>query len=164
MKHLGCSSPRPEVNAESPDWTDHLRARCVHSVRCEHFMLRCSICGMLPHKGQYGNTDGLSAPVCPHPGEAPLTKIAQKAKGSSDARECGTKQVEVCRGSLLTQRFSKTVLGLGMVAVLSAIPVQRLAPNSGVEAVVNAPVVTLSAQIDGDVSKCRAEAKECLSY
>jgi len=89
--------------------------------------------------------------VYPHPGEAPLTRIAQKAKGSSDATECGTKQVEVCRGSLLAQRFSKTVLGLGMVAALGTFPVQKLLPRSGVEAVVNADIVTLSAQIDGEV-------------
>jgi hypothetical protein len=49
------------------------------------------------------------------------------------------------------QRFSKTVLGLGMVAALGAVPVQRLLPSSDVEAVINARVVTLSAQIDGEV-------------
>jgi hypothetical protein len=90
--------------------------------------------------------------------------MAQKAEGPLNVTERDTSHVEVGHRSLLTQRFSKTVLGLGIVAVLGTVPVQRLLPSSGVEAVINARVVTLSAQIDGDVSKCRAEAKECLSY
>jgi hypothetical protein len=80
-----------------------------------------------------------------------MTRIAQKAEGPSNATERDTTQVDVCRGSLLTQRFSKTVLGLGMVVVLGAVPVQKILPSSGVEAVVNARVITLSAQIDGEV-------------
>ena len=107
---------------------------------------------MLPHRGQHGTPDGLLGLRCVRiPGEASLTRIAQKAECPSTATERGTKQVEVYRGSLLTQRFSKTVLGLGMVAVLGAVPIQKLMPSSGVEAVANAPVVTLSAQIDGEV-------------
>jgi multidrug resistance efflux pump len=38
-----------------------------------------------------------------------------------------------------------------MVAVFGAVPIQKLMPSSGVEAVANAPVDTLSAQIDGEV-------------
>jgi multidrug resistance efflux pump len=60
-------------------------------------------------------------------------------------------QVEVRRTALLTQRFSKTVLGLGIVAVLGAVPFQRPSSSSSVEAVVNARVITLSAPIDGEV-------------
>jgi multidrug resistance efflux pump len=51
----------------------------------------------------------------------------------------------------LTKRFSRRLLGLGIVVILGAIPVQRLLPSSDIEAVVNAPVVTLLAQIDGEV-------------
>jgi multidrug resistance efflux pump len=80
-----------------------------------------------------------------------LTRIARKAESPSNATERDTTQVEVCRGPRLTRRFSKTVLGLGMVAVLGAVPAQKLLPSSSVEAVVNARVVTLSAQIDGEV-------------
>jgi multidrug resistance efflux pump len=80
-----------------------------------------------------------------------LTRIAQKAGGPPNATERDTAQVEVRRASLLTQRFSKTVLGVGMVAVLGAVPVQKLLTTSDVEAVVNARLVTLSAQIDGEV-------------
>ena len=61
---------------------------------------------------------GCWAPVRPYHGEASLTRIAQKAEGPSNLKERDTTRVEVCRGSLLTQRFSKTVLGLGMVAIL----------------------------------------------
>jgi hypothetical protein len=93
----------------------------------------------------------VGAPVRPYPGEASLTRIARKAEGPSIALERGTTQLDVCRGSLLTQRFSKTVLGLGMVVVLGAVPVQKILPSSGVEAVVNARVIALSAQIDGEV-------------
>ena len=80
-----------------------------------------------------------------------MTRIAQKAGGPPNATECDTAPVEVGRGSRLTLRFSKTVLGLGMVAVLGAVPVQKLLTTSDVEAVVNARLVTLSAQIDGEV-------------
>jgi multidrug resistance efflux pump len=79
-----------------------------------------------------------------------LARIAQK-EGPFNATERDSTPVEAGRGSLLTQRFSRMVFGLGMVALLGAVPVQRLLPNSGVEAVVNAGVVTLSAQIDGEV-------------
>jgi hypothetical protein len=48
-------------------------------------------------------------------------------------------QIDVCRGPRLTRRFSKTVLGLGMV--LGAVPAQKLLPSSGVEAVVIGPNV-----------------------
>ena len=74
-----------------------------------------------------------------------MTRIAQKAEGPPNLTD------EVRRRSMLTQRFSKTVLGLGIVAILGAVPVQRLLPSADVEAVVDAAVVTLSAQIDGEV-------------
>jgi multidrug resistance efflux pump len=102
-------------------------------------------------QGSAWNTGrAVGAPVGEHPGEASLTRV-EKAEGPRNVTERDTSLVEVGRRSLLTQRFSKTVLGLGIVAVLGAVPVQKLLPSSGVEAVVNARVVTLSAQIDGVV-------------
>jgi multidrug resistance efflux pump len=55
------------------------------------------------------------------------------------------------RGSHLTRRLSQTALGLGIVGVLAFIPVQKLVQASDVRAVISAPVVTLSAPIDGEV-------------
>jgi hypothetical protein len=38
-----------------------------------------------------------------------------------------------------------------MVGIVGFIPVQKLLPTSGIEAVINAHVITLSAPIDGEV-------------
>jgi biotin carboxyl carrier protein len=85
-----------------------------------------------------------------------LTRIAQEAERPAPAPmgHVGTADTTygpARHGSPLTRRLSKTVLGLGMVGVLGFIPVQKLLPSLGVEAVINAHVITLSAPIDGEV-------------
>jgi biotin carboxyl carrier protein len=85
-----------------------------------------------------------------------LTRIAQEAERPSPATRGHAGTPDTGRGSgrralPLTRHLSKTVLGLGMVGVLGFIPVQKLLPTSGIEAVINARVVTLSAPIDGEV-------------
>jgi multidrug resistance efflux pump len=52
---------------------------------------------------------------------------------------------------LLVRHLSKTALGLGMLALVAFAPIQKLLQTSGVEAVVNARVITLLAPIDGEV-------------
>jgi hypothetical protein len=88
----------------------------------------------------------LVIPVRTRFAEGSVTEIAHKAERATDATTWGLTHC----GSP-TRRLSQTVLGLGLVGVLGFIPVQKLVPASGVEAVVNARVITLSAPIDGEV-------------
>jgi multidrug resistance efflux pump len=88
--------------------------------------------------------------------EETLTRIAEESGRTAGAtvERMGTPDTgrgPAGRASSLTRHLSKTVLGLGMVGVLGFIPVQKLLPTSGIEAVVNAHVITLSAPIDGEV-------------
>jgi multidrug resistance efflux pump len=88
--------------------------------------------------------------------EETLTRIAEESGRAAGAtvERMGTPDTgrgPAGRASSLTRHLSKTVLGLGMVGVLGFIPVQKLLPTSGIEAVVNAHVITLSAPIDGEV-------------
>jgi hypothetical protein len=85
-----------------------------------------------------------------------LTRIAQEAERAAGAMvgQVGTPDTGLSpagRASPLTRHLSKTVLGLGMVGIVGFIPVQKLLPTSGIEAVINAHVITLSAPIDGEV-------------
>jgi multidrug resistance efflux pump len=52
---------------------------------------------------------------------------------------------------MLVQHLPKMALGLGIVAVIGFAPFQSLLRTSGIEAVVNARVITLRAPIDGEV-------------
>jgi multidrug resistance efflux pump len=85
-----------------------------------------------------------------------LTRIAQEAERAAGATAGHVGTPDTGRGpadraSPKTRHLSKTVLGLGMVGVVGFIPVQKLLPTSGVEAVINAHVIALSAPIDGEV-------------
>jgi hypothetical protein len=74
-------------------------------------------------------------------------KVTRKAECPADT----TTGRPAHSGSPLTRRLSRTVLGLGIVGVLGFIPVHKLMPTSGVEAVINARLITLLAPIDGGV-------------
>jgi multidrug resistance efflux pump len=78
--------------------------------------------------------------------EESLMRAAQKAENPADITGRPAHS-----GAHFARRLSQTALGLGIVGVLGFIPIQKLAPTSDVEAVINARVITLSAPIDGEV-------------
>ena len=64
-----------------------------------------------------------------------------------------------------TGRIVKTAIGLAVIAVVGVMPAQRLLQVSSVEAIVNAPLVTIRAPIDGVVGDAarRLEAGQRIS-
>jgi multidrug resistance efflux pump len=104
---------------------------------------------MLSRRGRRGKPRW-GRPEHTHLVEESLTRIAQEAERAAGAT-VGHVGTPAGRVSPLTRHLSKTVLGLGMVGILGFIPVQKLLPTSGIEAVINAHVITLSAPIDGEV-------------